>query len=319
LYQFDLSLTTGAQIYNSRTLIKKMSTLRKLLLAPNGKIYHTNPDAQTMGVINYPNQSANNCGHNINILDISPGTNSLSLPKFVKGKRFSTGINDPVVDLGPDQKICQGLTTTLNPNGDDSYTYKWQDGSTEPSLIASQAGLYAVTVTNECGSAVDFMNIEIIDTKLVDLGDDIVITSTPHTLNAGSNGDFYEWQDGSTESTLEINHPGQYWVKVSNEAGCCQIDYINVSIYIFKNRYLSTLNLYPNPSTGLFILEEQVKDVLNNIELTIYDVLGRKLYYRSLLLDGKIEIDLTEYTEGMYFLHWASEENSGIFKMIVAR
>jgi len=307
------------QIFNSMIKIKQMASDRKLLLGPNGKIYHTNSNQESMGVINYPNQPGIDCGHAPYALDLKYGSNRYSLPKFIKGRRFFVGTNDPEIDLGPDQRICQGLTTVLNPEPDENYTYEWQDGSTNPSYTAWLPGNYSVTVTNECGSAIDFVNIEYTNTNLVDLGENLVITSTPYTIDAGNKGDFYLWQDGSTNSTLQVSESGHYWVNVTTVDGCYESDSIYISVYFYEDLVEPSLNLYPNPSSGLFILKEQGKNVLNNLELTIYDALGRELYSQSILLDGQIEINLTEFTQGMYFLHWSSIEHSGIFKLLVIR
>lgn len=59
----------------------------------------------------------------------------------------------PRPDLGPDKEVCQGDTLTLTPGSFSSYL--WQNGSTSQYLVASQAGLYSVTVGGICGSATD--------------------------------------------------------------------------------------------------------------------------------------------------------------------
>jgi len=57
----------------------------------------------------------------------------------------------PAPDLGADKNICRGDTLSLYPG---EYTsYLWQDGSTQSHYTANSAGLYTVTVSNQCGSA----------------------------------------------------------------------------------------------------------------------------------------------------------------------
>ncbi len=56
-------------------------------------------------------------------------------------------------DLGPDRSICTGDSLVLNPGAYNSYT--WQDGSTSPVYIVKQAGVYSVTVSDNCGVATD--------------------------------------------------------------------------------------------------------------------------------------------------------------------
>ncbi|MEM7104825.1 MAG: hypothetical protein AAF502_16935, partial [Bacteroidota bacterium] len=60
----------------------------------------------------------------------------------------------PVADLGPDQWACRDSVLVLNVNQEASQ-FLWQDGSTESSIVASESGLYAVTVSNACGVVSD--------------------------------------------------------------------------------------------------------------------------------------------------------------------
>lgn len=50
-------------------------------------------------------------------------------------------------------------------------------------------------------------------------GDTCLITGQRLSLNAGDGYQRYEWQDGSTDSTMVVTNPGTYWVNVSNSCG----------------------------------------------------------------------------------------------------
>lgn len=65
-----------------------------------------------------------------------------------------TYISKPVFTLGPDQPICNGMQITLNPRIND-VSYLWQDGSSSPTYMVSQPGLYHLTAVNNCGSKKD--------------------------------------------------------------------------------------------------------------------------------------------------------------------
>jgi gliding motility-associated-like protein len=60
-----------------------------------------------------------------------------------------TVLNNPQPNLGPDRSFCTGDTVLLTPGTFNSYL--WQDGSAQNHLVASQPGLYSVTVTGNCG------------------------------------------------------------------------------------------------------------------------------------------------------------------------
>jgi len=329
IYQFYLPLALSDQVASSKTKISTVGLFNRLLLGPNGKIYVSDLDEafngtefgpehrKYMEVINEPNQNGLDCNFKAHAFSILPGSNWGTLPKFIKGKGFTMGVEEPIADLGPDRSLCTGATLVLDAGEPDKYNYLWQDGSTDHTFTAWTSGTYSVTVTNECGSVTDDIYVEFID-NLVDLGEDIISTSNFVTLNAGQIADSYLWQDGSTDSRLTVTEPGQYWVYVETEEGCFESDTINVSFDIPTNLFKSNLVIYPNPSTGLFIIEEiSTLGVLNDIELKAYDAIGREVYDQSVLLDGQMEIDLRGYPSGCYFLHWSSFKNSGVFKLII--
>ena len=79
----------------------------------------------------------------------------------------------PMPDLGPDTAICSSQSVLLDPGAGFSQ-YLWQDLSTAPSLLATQAGTYHVEVTDGNGcTASDTVEIDSIVTQpVVDLGND---------------------------------------------------------------------------------------------------------------------------------------------------
>ena len=60
----------------------------------------------------------------------------------------------PIIDLGPDTLICEGESLELIPTSD-ADAYRWQDGSTQPTFFAQEAGTYIVAGINGCGTASD--------------------------------------------------------------------------------------------------------------------------------------------------------------------
>ena len=137
----------------------------------------------------------------------------------------------PVVNLGPNQTLCDGQSTLLNaavPGG----SYVWQDGSTSNSYNATGPGSYSVTVTaNGCSNS-DAINVAYNPLPVVDLGNDTTVCpGQPVPLNAASPGGSYVWQDGSTAPTFTATTPGVYDVDVTVN-GCTSNDAITVSNFI---------------------------------------------------------------------------------------
>lgn len=131
-----------------------------------------------------------------------------------------TSMQPPVIDLGEDmQMLCNGqsLVIEIDPS---QGQIQWQDGSTDSTYSITDAGNYAVTVTNVCGSAADQIQINTMQSPEVDLGPDLdLCQGEAITLSGGSFEGSYEWQDHSTESDLTVYTGGTYSLTVTNACG----------------------------------------------------------------------------------------------------
>lgn len=70
----------------------------------------------------------------------------------------------PVVHFGPDTLLCQDLKRAeilLKAGVSDGTKYVWQDSSTLPIFQVKTTGKYGVKATNECGEAVDDIDVTI--------------------------------------------------------------------------------------------------------------------------------------------------------------
>ncbi|PTB97027.1 hypothetical protein C9994_04680 [Marivirga lumbricoides] len=125
----------------------------------------------------------------------------------------------PVVNLGEDRSLCNINSFQLNatvPEG----KYKWQDGSTNPTIEITSSGLYWVTVTNDCGSSSDSIFIEFNNMPILNLGEDVsTCEDNEIVLEAGFPNATYRWSDGSSSSSLQVNESGIYWLEIENNCG----------------------------------------------------------------------------------------------------
>ena len=131
-----------------------------------------------------------------------------------------TDLEPPMIDIGPDeQTVCEGETINilLDPDAGDIL---WQDGSTASAYEITTPGIYAVTVPNECGSAIDQMNILLLNPPVTDLGDDLEVCEgdTIHLTNADNNG-LYLWQDNSIDEEFPVTNSGTYSLTITNDCG----------------------------------------------------------------------------------------------------
>lgn len=122
----------------------------------------------------------------------------------------------PSVNIGADTTICEGDEITLNAKISGSATYVWNDNSTKSTLVVSEAGTYAVSVTLKKCTGIDQIEITSIPEPNVDLGPDgTICAEKPLVLDVTNSGATYLWQDGSTDPKYVVSSSGLYFVAVS--------------------------------------------------------------------------------------------------------
>lgn len=132
-------------------------------------------------------------------------------------------VSDLQIDLGEDEEVCPFIPRTLSPLVDPTgFEFTWQDGSKQPTFLATSYGVYWVTVEKDCligRDTISFSEQDIVDFP-IDLGEDeIVCPFVPKTLSPLDNPSGFEftWQDGSKQSTFEVDDYGTYWVTISSD------------------------------------------------------------------------------------------------------
>ncbi|GAB2819940.1 PKD domain-containing protein [Ferruginibacter profundus] len=128
----------------------------------------------------------------------------------------------PVVNLGNDITVCQGIPVTLNATNPNA-TYLWQDGATTPVYTPITSGLYWVEAVNTISGCKkrDSINVVFTAAPVFTLGPDAAICAGDSlTLNATvANASSYLWNTGATAATIKAFQAGLYWCEVSK--GSC--------------------------------------------------------------------------------------------------
>jgi hypothetical protein len=140
------------------------------------------------------------------------------------------------------------------------------------------------------------------------------------TIDAGAGWDEYLWStEETTQSiTVTVTETATYSVTVTDTNNVCQFsDEVEIAaptgceetIEIATNR-LSGIQLYPNPTSGIFTIEFQnMKAGLYIIE--VLDITGKKIISESLNTyqsRKKVSLDLTKYSEGLYLVKVSGEK-----------
>lgn len=225
-----------------------------------------------------------------------------------------------------------GMVTVLATGGTSPYTYLW-NGVAGGATRTLGAGTYTVTVRDNitnCPNAIETFTI----TQPSDLL--LSVTGNNASSASASDGDAtatatggtapytYIWSNGQTDSTATGLAAGTYTVTVSDANGCDETTSFIVNdpmLGIIENDIqFNSLNikLYPNPTTGSFILELDETTILTNATVEIYSVLGQKVYENT-MIETLTSIDLGEIPAGTYMVRVAVDKRIETKKLIIAR
>lgn len=202
-----------------------------------------------------------------------------------------------------------------------SVLYDFGDGTTStdpnPTHIYAVAGTYTVCQisTNSCESDT-FCSQEVITcTESVSgftasVFNGLEITFTDASQDAVSV--LYDFGDGNTSTDFNPVHTyaasGVYTVcqTTTNECGsdssCTQVSVIATGIEDIAG--LNTLNISPNPSSGLFLVEVEMES-RSQLSLEVYTIQGQKVMDKNVgWVSGTANesIDLSNFSRGIYFL-----------------
>ena len=179
--------------------------------------------------------------NNISFLD-SPSHSFTSYGQFIiKLIRFTNCGSDTVeklIQIGPANNILGGDTTLcsisnylLNASQQGNFSYVWQDGSTTPTLMVNQNGLYWVEVKNNQTGCLqrDSIQITFSSHPVFSLGSDTSLCQGESiTLSASFPQAIYLWNTGNSTNSQIVNSSGIFWVDVTF-GGCTTRDSIFIT------------------------------------------------------------------------------------------
>lgn len=107
-----------------------------------------------------------------------------------------------------------------------SNIYRWSTGEQTSSISINSPGTYWLQVESNGCFFNDTIKIDLKAPIQVNLGpDQPVCFNDPITVTAAASGAIsYLWNDGSTQSNIQVNFPGTYHVTVKNADGCVASD-----------------------------------------------------------------------------------------------
>jgi hypothetical protein len=203
----------------------------------------------------------------------------------------------PDVDAGPDQAICSGESATLEATGANSFD--WEGFSPGNPIIVTpfEQTTYTVIGSDLFGcTAIDEVTITVLG------GENLQITEEDGFLSVGA-ADGIQWYLnglpilGANQQSIPINSEGTYTVVVDSGGECGEVESAPYEV-IFPGitSLKKEINVYPNPSNGIFNIKAQS----GISSLTIYSLDGRKVFEASANNQSFMSFDLSGHSSGIY-------------------
>jgi PKD repeat protein len=225
-------------------------------------------------------------------------------------------------------------------NNPTSWTWLFEGGTPSmsneqnPIVTYNEAGVYSVTlsVSNAVGN------------NVVNMAEVIVVAAAPTAsfdingtegfivfTNTSERADSYSWDFGDGNTSTEENpihdyaEPGSYTVTLTTTNECGELTETTVieveSVNAIEDlTSISSFDLYPNPSTGIFTLSLE-GDSKEYIQVSILNVLGQELELQRLDFGSgfiKQEFDMSHLSEGVYLVRLQVDNQAEYHKIIIA-
>ncbi len=324
--QWDVNAGSAAAIIASQVNLTGSGgdAFAALQLGPDGKIYMANRFSNKIGVINLPNAAGTACNFTDDVITLTSGSNQYGLPNYFQSYFDSSGVslNPQSAFNASDTTICQKFCMDFfDQSANDPTSWEWSFPGGVPSSSTDQhptqicynnPGFYDVTLvtTNAYG------------TDTLTLSGYITVYSTPPfptiTQNGNvltcSNASSYQWQfnsvdiPGATSQSYTATQTGYYTVIISDENGCVSSTTLFVEVTGIDNAISENeISIYPNPSSGKFVIEYSGAMTTGKISIDLVNTLGQKVF-SSLESQSigtshwKKEIDVSYAVRGVYYL-----------------
>jgi len=174
-------------------------------------------------------------------------------------------------------------------------------------------------------------NVIVNPLPVVNLGDDFTMCHNHvMTLDAGSDGDTYNWSTGETTQTIEVDSTGIGYqgaktisVQVTNSYACVAEDQIIITIEdcsgIEDLAEAIQLSLYPNPSNGevLISFNAQKRDIYTLEVRDNRNALVKVIELGSVQGEFSRKLDLSTLVDGVYFVNIKTSDDSHLSKIII--
>lgn len=232
---------------------------------------------------------------------------------------------NPTITAISNQTLCLGNTFTLTPSGGISYTVtqglSLPASFTNSIVITPTAGLSVYTVTGT--NSVSCSGSNTLSTLVNPNPNVTAVTSATNFICVGQSATLsatgaqtYTWSPAIPMSGVISPSTTTSYTVVGQDANGCQntavvTQSVDACTGINKNQQanLNTV-VYPNPSTGLFYVEINLA-----AELNVFNSVGQIIYHSNVEA-GKLKVDLSSFSNGVYVLQLKTPNNLSSYRII---
>jgi gliding motility-associated-like protein len=185
----------------------------------------------------------------------------------------------PIPNLGSNKSICAGSNLVLTPGSFSRYL--WQNGSTNASFTAGPNGNYSVKVWDNNGcTASDTM--QILSQLPLPAGflaeTDSICQYEKLILQPNGTYNTYLWSTGSMQPTLQVDKPGIYRLKVTDNSNCAGADSIRIIQKICMEGVYIPTAFTPNNDNLNDVFRPMVFGIVVKFEFSLYNRFGELIY-----------------------------------------
>jgi hypothetical protein len=212
--------------------------------------------------------------------------------------------------------ICAGQSFTMVPSGANTYTYSGGSDVVMPTTDAS----YTVTGTDTNGcenTAVSSLTVNALPNLMIMTTNTLLCTGETATLSV-MGATTYAWSTTETTTEIAVTPTVQttYTVEGTDANGCSNTTTItqDVSLCTGINAVAealeTTINVYPNPNNGLFVIE-----LTTTSKVTVTNALGQVVIAETFDA-GKHAVNIKNESTGVYFVKVMTNNKQQIIKVI---
>lgn len=212
----------------------------------------------------------------------------------------------------------QGDSVTLTANS--STTYLWSNNATTQSITVYSSGSFSVTVVDANACSATFG----ITVTIKPPTPTISVSGTTLTSSSSTGNQWYlngNIITGATSQSITASLNGSYTVIVTNGSGgsSTSAPYMYPPVGIVENSLASTINIYPNPTSGIINVQIGLPIAIGieKAEIKITDILGNSVF-QSNSTSSNIQIDLSSQSNGVYFISIQTNDSIVNKKIVIS-